>query len=99
MEIYKDVYSTVNPIEVDLESSPSTVYVRSNIRKEYFERFDREMYIYDEIQYTNNEYSYIKAKEVDMLKQQNAVLLLNNAKNQIAINELKEQLNNQVTNP
>ena len=59
MKTYKDVSSGVYPISPDLESSPTTVYVRDNIREELREQQDGSQilfYVYDEVQYTREEW-------------------------------------------
>lgn len=66
MVFVKDVYSTKNPILEDIDSSPTTKYIRENVR-EVIEN-DIIMYVYDEYQYTADEFCKLKVKELNTLK-------------------------------
>lgn len=68
MIFIKDVQSTVRPLEVDLDSSHTTKYVRTNIRQEQVGENAELMWVYDEEQYTTEEYCVTKTREIDELK-------------------------------
>ena len=54
------VISGVRPKLLDMESSPTTVYIRSNITEREVESYDGKTkieFVYDEIQYTFAEYA------------------------------------------
>ena len=55
--------STVSPQIIDTTSSKTKVYVRSNITEEV--REDCTMFIYDEIQYTKEEWADIKMSTLE----------------------------------
>lgn len=65
MKFINDVYSSVEPKLIDLESSPTTIYIRENVRITE----DGEMFVYDEYQYDITEYLIMKTKEFDNLKE------------------------------
>lgn len=67
MIFVKDVQSTVYPELEDIESSPTTKYIRENVREEKID--DITTYIYDEYQYTTDEFCKLKTNELKMLKQ------------------------------
>ena len=55
--------STVSPQIIDTTSSKTKVYVRSNIVEEV--REDCTMFVYDEIQYTNEEWADIRLGTIE----------------------------------
>lgn len=57
------------PPEIDTQSSPTTVYVRENIRRE------GEFWVYDETQYTTREYIQKQAADIALLQQVSAVMI------------------------
>ena len=64
---YKQVESNTMPDEIDTMSSPSTVYLRRNIRTEERQDIDTEttrtVYVYDEATIPRNEYNaYLSGK-------------------------------------
>ena len=50
------------PLEIDTQSSPTTVYIRENIRKEIIDGVS--FWVYDETQYTTREYIQLQANEL-----------------------------------
>ena len=50
------------PPEIDTQSSPTTVYIRENIRKEIIDGVS--LWVYDETQYTTREYIQLQANEL-----------------------------------
>lgn len=50
------------PSEIDTQSSPTTVYVRENIRKKIIDGVS--FWVYDETQYTTREYIQLQANEL-----------------------------------
>lgn len=78
----KDVYTTQEHID-GLEFNVDTVYVKQNIRKK--EIFDeegkkvRELWVYDEIQYTYDEYVVILNSKVEKSNIEQEALILDNA--------------------
>lgn len=67
MKLIKDVVSTSRPLDIDDTSSNTTIYVRENIREEIKidPIFDTEtiLYIYDEKQFTTEEWYKIVSRE------------------------------------
>ena len=60
MKVLNGVISGQEPLEIDMESSPTTVYVRSSVTERQVVDDDGETrteYVYDEIQYTFAEYA------------------------------------------
>lgn len=51
------------PPEIDTQSSPTTVYVRENIRRE------GEFWVYDETQYSPQEFIQLQSQEIKLLQQ------------------------------
>lgn len=78
MKTYTKVNSTVSPLKIDKDSSPTTVYIRNNIKEVIV---DKHIYFeYDEIQYSKEEYEKIELNNaISSLKQENADLLLDSA--------------------
>lgn len=64
MKHYTQVYGSQprRPPEIDTQSSPTTVYVRENIRKEIIDGIS--LWVYDETQYTTREYIQLQANEL-----------------------------------
>lgn len=60
MKHYTDVYGSQpeKPPEIDTQSSPTTVYIRENIRRA------GDFWVYDETQYTTREYIQLQANEL-----------------------------------
>lgn len=71
MKHYTQVYGSQprRPPEIDTQSSPTTVYIRENIRKEIIDGVS--LWVYDETQYTTREYIQLQANE---LKRTNLVV-------------------------
>lgn len=71
MKHYTQVYGSQprRPPEIDTQSSPTTVYIRENIRKEIIDGVS--FWVYDETQYTTREYIQLQANE---LKRTNLVV-------------------------
>lgn len=71
MKRYTDVHGSQieRPPEIDTQSSPTTVYVRENIRRE------GEFWVYDETQYTTREYIQKQAADIALLQQVSAVMI------------------------
>ena len=65
MKRYTDVHGSQieRPPEIDAQSSPTTVYVRENIRRE------GEFWVYDETQYSPQEFIQLQSQEVKLLQQ------------------------------
>lgn len=78
MKFIKDVQSTVYPKLEDIDSSSTTKYIRGNVREELVKigKPDTEeyqeyiMYIYDEYQYTTEEFCLLKINEFNSLRQE-----------------------------
>ena len=64
MKHYTQVYGSQprRPPEIDTQSSPTTVYIRENIRKEIIDGIS--LWVYDETQYTTREYIQLQANEL-----------------------------------
>ena len=64
MKHYTQVYGSQprRPPEIDTQSSPTTVYIRENIRKEIIDGVS--FWVYDETQYTTREYIQLQANEL-----------------------------------
>ena len=64
MKYYANVHGTQprQPPEIDTQSSPTTVYIRENIRKEIIDGIS--LWVYDETQYTTREYIQLQANEL-----------------------------------
>lgn len=64
MKHYTQVYGSQprRPPEIDTQSSPTTVYIRENIRKEIIDGVS--LWVYDETQYTTREYIQLQANEL-----------------------------------
>lgn len=64
MKHYTDVYGSQaeRPSEIDTKSSPTTVYIRKNIRRE------DEFWVYDEQQYSLREYIALQGESINLLK-------------------------------
>lgn len=64
MKHYTDVYGSQpeKPPEIDTQSSPTTVYIRENIRRA------GDFWVYDETQYTTREYIQLQANELKNMK-------------------------------
>lgn len=71
MKRYTDVHGSQmeRPPEIDTQSSPTTVYVRENIRRE------GEFWVYDETQYTTREYIQKQAADIALLQQVSAAVI------------------------
>lgn len=65
MKRYTDVHGSQmeRPPEIDTQSSPTTVYVRENIRRE------GEFWVYDEMQYSPQEFIQLQSQEIKLLQQ------------------------------
>lgn len=65
MKRYTDVHGSQieRPPEIDTQSSPTTVYVRKNIRRE------GEFWVYDETQYSPQEFIQLQSQEIKLLQQ------------------------------
>lgn len=65
MKRYTDVHGSQmeRPPEIDTQSSPTTVYVRENIRRE------SEFWVYDETQYSPQEFIQLQSQEIKLLQQ------------------------------
>lgn len=65
MKRYTDVHGSQieRPPEIDAQSSPTTVYVRENIRRE------GEFWVYDETQYSPQEFIQLQSQEIKLLQQ------------------------------
>lgn len=65
MKRYTDVHGSQmeRPPEIDTQSSPTTVYVRENIRRE------GEFWVYDETQYSPQEFIQLQSQEIKLLQQ------------------------------
>lgn len=64
MKRYTDVHGSQieRPPEIDAQSSPTTVYVRENIRRE------GEFWVYDETQYSPQEFIQLQSQEIKLLQ-------------------------------
>ena len=64
MKRYTDVHGSQmeRPPEIDTQSSPTTVYVRENIRRE------GEFWVYDETQYSPQEFIQLQSQEIKLLQ-------------------------------
>lgn len=64
MKHYTNVHGSQpeRPPELDFTSSPTTVYIRKNIRKEIIDGVS--LWVYDETQYTTREYIQLQANEL-----------------------------------
>ena len=64
MKYYTRVHGSQpkKPPEIDTQSSPTTVYIRENIRKEIIDGVS--FWVYDETQYTTREYIQLQANEL-----------------------------------
>lgn len=64
MKRYTNVHGSQprKPPEIDTQSSPTTVYIRENIRKEIIDGIS--LWVYDETQYTTREYIQLQANEL-----------------------------------
>lgn len=64
MKHYTQVYGSQprRPPEIDTQSSPTTVYIRENIRKEIIDGVS--LWVYNETQYTTREYIQLQANEL-----------------------------------
>lgn len=64
MKYYTRVHGSQprKPPEIDTQSSPTTVYIRENIRKEIIDGVS--LWVYDETQYTTREYIQLQANEL-----------------------------------
>lgn len=64
MKYYINVHGSQlrKPPEIDTQSSPTTVYIRENIRKEIIDGVS--FWVYDETQYTTREYIQLQANEL-----------------------------------
>lgn len=64
MKHYTQVYGSQprRPPEIDTQSSPTTVYIRENIRNEIIDGVS--LWVYDETQYTTREYIQLQANEL-----------------------------------
>lgn len=51
------------PPEIDTQSSPTTVYIRENIRRE------GDFWVYDEAQYTTREFIQLQSQQITLLEQ------------------------------
>ena len=85
----KDVVGTQKSVD-GIEFNKDTIYIRSNIRKEYDDSFKKEIWIYDEIQYTFNEYLEVLNTKVDKSNKAHDDLILDNAY-RVALLELNAQ--------
>ena len=65
MKRYTDVHGSQieRPPEIDTQSSPTTVYVRENIRRK------GEFWVYDETQYSPQEFIQLQSQEIKLLQQ------------------------------
>lgn len=65
MQYYTNVHGSQieRPPEIDTQSSPTTVYVRENIRRE------GEFWVYDETQYSPQEFIQLQSQEIKLLQQ------------------------------
>lgn len=65
MKRYTDVHGSQieRPPEIDTQSSPTTVYVRENIRR------GGEFWVYDETQYSPQEFIQLQSQEIKLLQQ------------------------------
>lgn len=65
MKRYTDVHGSQmeRPPEIDTQSSTTTVYVRENIRRE------GEFWVYDETQYSPQEFIQLQSQEIKLLQQ------------------------------
>ncbi len=65
MKRYTDVHGSQmeRPPEIDTQSSPTTVYVRENIRRE------GEFWVYNETQYSPQEFIQLQSQEIKLLQQ------------------------------
>lgn len=68
MKEYKNVYGTMNEVN-PLEVSIDTVYIRSNIKSEQVEGIGT-CWVYDEVQYTKDEYIKLLADKNKALEKQ-----------------------------
>ena len=90
---YKDVYGTQERVD-GIEFNIDTIYVRTNIRRE--KKIDEltqkefEYWVYDEIQYTFNEYLEVLNTKVDKSNKAQDDLILDNAY-RVALLELNAQ--------
>ena len=90
---YKDVYGTQERVD-GIEFNIDTIYVRTNIRRE--KKIDEltqkefEYWVYDEIQYTFNEYLEVLNTKVDKSNKAQEDLILDNAY-RVALLELNAQ--------
>lgn len=71
MKHYTNVHGSQpeRPPELDFTSSPTTVYVRKNIRR------DGDFWVYDETQYTTREYIQKQAADIALLQQVSAAMI------------------------
>lgn len=90
---YKDVYGTQERVD-GIEFNIDTIYVRTNIRRE--KKIDEmtqkefEYWVYDEVQYTFNEYLEVLNTKVDKSNKAQEDLILDNAY-RVALLELNAQ--------
>ena len=57
------------PPEIDTQSSPTTVYIRENIRRE------GDFWVYDETQYTTQEFIQLQSRQISLLEQVTAKMI------------------------
>ena len=57
------------PPEIDTQSSPTTVYIRENIRRE------GDFWVYDETQYTTQEFIQLQSRQISLLEQVKAKMI------------------------
>ena len=90
---YKDVYGTQERVD-GIEFNIDTIYVRTNIRREKkiheLTQKEFEYWVYDEVQYTFNEYLEVLNTKVDKSNKAQEDLILDNAY-RVALLELNAQ--------
>lgn len=71
MRYYTSVYGTQprRPPKIDTQSSPTTVYIRENIRRE------GDFWVYDETQYTTQEFIQLQSRQISLLEQVTAKMI------------------------
>ena len=93
MKEYKSVHGTQTKVD-GIEFNVDTIYIRTNIRRE--KKVDKttkqeyEYWVYDEVQYTFNEYLEVLNSKVDKSNKAQEDLILDNAY-RVALLELNAQ--------
>lgn len=82
MKEYKDVHGSQEHVD-GIEFNVDTIYIRTNIKREKkvdeITQKDHEYWVYDEVQYSHNEYLEILNTKVDKSNIEQETLILDNA--------------------